>query len=236
MEILRSPRIAGLFFCSVVTGLLVAACGSPDVNPTGTAGLAGTGGGGAGGATGGTGGTGATGATGGSAPLTVDTDKGAVEGALLGSTRAFLGIPYAAPPTGALRWKPPAPHDKWTDALKATKKGPSCTQYGALSQTLDATSGEDCLTINIWTPEKPASQSLPVLLWIHGGGFTLGSGGEAGYDGQSLSQATGMVVATFNYRLGPLGFLAMDALKAEDLNHPSTGDYGLEDQRAALEW
>src|SRR4029079_18541009 len=87
-----------------------------------------------------------------------------------------------------------------------------------------------------WAPERPASQSLPVLVWIHGGAFEMGSGGEADYDGQVLSETAGAVVVTLNYRLGPLGFLALPELESEDPEHPSTGGYGLEDQRAALEW
>jgi para-nitrobenzyl esterase len=170
------------------------------------------------------------------APLVVTTDKGAVEGGLLGTTRAFLGVPFAAPPLGDLRWKPPAPHAPWTDTLKATEKGRACAQMRTLGEGLDASSGEDCLTLNVWTPERPASSSLPVLVWIHGGAFVLGSGSSDDYDGQLLSEATGAVVVTVNYRLGPLGFLALPELKKEDVAHPGAGNYGIEDQRAALEW
>ncbi len=196
---------------TLLLGLLAAGCGSSDPDPAGA-------------------GTTQKG------PLTVQTDKGAVEGSLLGSTRAFLGIPFAAPPTGDLRWKPPAPAEPWTATLKATAKGPSCAQLGALSKTLDTTSSEDCLTVNVWTPEALAPAPRPVLVWIHGGAFVLGSGGEDAYDGQLLSEATGAVVVTLNYRLGPFGFLALPELKSEDAGHPSTGAYGLEDQRAALQW
>lgn len=169
-------------------------------------------------------------------PLTVDTDKGPVAGTLLGGTRAFFGIPYAAPPLGDLRWKPPAPAAAWTEPLKADTKGPSCTQMGPIGGQIVATSSEDCLTVNVWTPEKLAPEGRPVLVWIHGGAFVFGSGGDASYDGQILAEKTGSVVVTLNYRLGPFGYLALTELGAEDAAHPSTGQYGLEDQRAALAW
>ncbi|WP_437617969.1 carboxylesterase/lipase family protein [Sorangium sp. So ce1151] len=219
---------------TILLGLLAAACSSSESAPAGP----GAGGGGTGGAGGG--GAGGSGGSGGSAeeaaPLRIDTDKGPVEGEVVGSTRAFLGIPYAAPPTGALRWKPPAPHEPWTEALKAVEVGPACAQLRVLMPGFEPSSSEDCLTVNVWAPERPASQSLPVLVWIHGGSFTLGSGGEADYDGQVLSETAGAVVVTVNYRLGPLGYLALPELRSEDPDHPSTGGYGIEDQRAALEW
>lgn len=170
------------------------------------------------------------------APLVVTTDKGAVEGALIGSTRAFLGIPFAEPPVDALRWKPPAPHKPWSQTLKATVKGPACAQLSPLSNVFDPSTKEDCLTVNVWTPAQPSAAPPPVLVWIHGGAFVLGSGVDDAYDGQALSEATGAVVVTMNYRLGPFGFLALPELKSEDSSHPSTGGYGLEDQRAALQW
>ncbi|KYF52609.1 carboxylesterase [Sorangium cellulosum] len=159
-----------------------------------------------------------------------------MEGALVGATRTFLGIPFAAPPVGELRWKAPAPHEAWTETLEATALGPACSQSMMLTPGFDPSSSEDCLTVNVWTPERPASASLPVLVWIYGGAFEIGSGGLPEYDGQRLSEATGAVVVTFNYRLGPLGFLALPELKSEDPDRPATGTYGLEDQRAALEW
>ncbi|WP_437678944.1 carboxylesterase/lipase family protein [Sorangium sp. So ce131] len=204
----------------IPAGLLAAACSSGEPDPANTG--SGGGGGGAGG--------------GEPAPLRIETDKGPVEGGLVGATRAFLGIPYAAPPTGALRWRAPAPHEPWTEARKATQAGPPCSQTSLLPPGLNPSSSEDCLTVNVWAPERPASAALPVLVWIHGGNFESGSGGEADYDGRHLSETTGSVVVTLNYRLGPLGFLALPELKSEDPAHPSTGAYGLEDQRAALEW
>lgn len=166
----------------------------------------------------------------------VITDKGPVKGAIAGATRTFFGVPYAAPPVGDLRWKPPQPAKAWSEPLDATKKGPFCPQLSALGSSPMAGTSEDCLSLNVWTPSIAPGSKAPVLFWIHGGGFILGSGAEATYDGQLLSEATGAVVVTINYRLGPLGFLAHGALAAEDAGHPSSGMYGFEDQRAALAW
>ena len=204
---IRSPLFPALLF-----SLAAAACGSGDPDPA------------------------STGGGGDPEPLLVETDKGPVEGTLAGSTRVFLGIPYAAPPVGDLRWKSPAPAAAWTTALKATQLGRPCPQLNPLSGALDSTSDEDCLTLNVWTPSRLSASPAPVLVWVHGGGFVFGSNREPSYDGQVLSEATGAVVVNINYRLGPLGFLAHPALKAEDSGHPSTGGYGLEDQRAALAW
>jgi len=169
------------------------------------------------------------------APLLVRTDRGPVEGLALGATRAFLGIPFAAPPVGNLRWKPPVPHAPWTATRMATEKGPACAQQNPVTQKYDSSSQEDCLTLNVWTPTR-IKGAVPVLLWIHGGAFVLGSGGEDVYDGRALSEASGAIVVTVNYRLGPFGFLALSELKAEDASHPATGAYGLEDQRLAMQW
>lgn len=168
-------------------------------------------------------------------PIDVQTDKGPVTGAFVGASRVFLGIPFAAPPVGDLRWKAPAPHAPWTEPLDARTKGPGCAQLSRLGAMLDSASSEDCLTVNVWAPERIAAPA-PVLVWIYGGGFTSGSNRELAYDGQILSEMTGAVVVNLNYRLGPFGALALPALEAEDPNHPSTGAYGLEDQRAALQW
>lgn len=221
----RWLRAAAIAAGASAIGLVSAACD----------GGGGTGGGGAGGA-GGQGGAGGTGGGSDAAPTVITTDKGVIEGAVIDSTRAFLGIPFAAPPIDDLRWKPPVPHEPWTDTLAATKKGPMCPQFNALSGKLESGSKEDCLYLNVWAPEKPASGALPVLVWIHGGAFVLGSGSDAAYDGKAFSEATGAIVVTINYRLGPLGFLALPELKGEDPGSPGTGNYGLQDQRLALEW
>lgn len=168
-------------------------------------------------------------------PLVVDTDKGKVEGAVIEQSRAFLGIPYAAPPIGDLRWKSPAPHAAWAETFAAKTKGKPCLQGKTIGTGIEPSSAEDCLTLNVWTPDRPTASNLPVLVWIHGGGFTIGSGSDNMYDGRVLSEQTGMVVVTINYRLGPLGFLALPELETENANG-SSGGYGIEDQRAALEW
>jgi para-nitrobenzyl esterase len=198
----------------------------------------GSGGSGGGQDTSGSGGAGGSGSSSGGQPdaTRVTTDKGSVHGAIVGQTREFLGIPYAAPPVGALRWKPPQPAEAWATPLEATTRGPACVQPDSTTGKPVAGTKEDCLTLNVWAPATPPSTPAPVLVWIHGGAFSGGSGGDAVYDGRALSEATGSVVVTVNYRLGPLGFLAHSALAAEDAAHPSAGMYGFEDQRAALAW
>jgi len=181
--------------------------------------------------------TGGTGGAGGApASLSLVTDSGPIEGALLGTSRVFLGVPYAEPPVGSLRWRPPAPKTPWQEPRVSIARGPTCAQGSPLDGAFATGSSEDCLTLNVWTPERPGSAPLPVLVWIHGGGYILGSGGDGAYDGQAFSETTHSVVVTINYRLGPFGFLAMPELKQEDPALPSSGNYGLQDQRAALAW
>ena len=210
-------RAFALFSGVLPLTLLATAC-SPDP--------AGTGGGSS---------TTSTGAGGGGDGTLIVTDKGSVQGSIVGKTRIFLGIPYAAPPVGELRWKTPQPAAAWKDTLVARTRGAYCAQLNALSPTIAGGSQEDCLTINVWAPVD-ADGTTPVMVWIHGGSFIFGSGGEPAYDGRRLSEATGAVIVTINYRLGPFGFLAQDSLAVEDKAHPSTGMYGIEDQRAALQW
>lgn len=221
---LRSP-----FASSALALVLLVGCGSGGSNGTGGSTSTSTDTGSSGGA-----GTGGSGGSGGDASV-VQTDKGAVKGNVYEEARVFFGIPYAAPPVGPLRWKPPQPAAAWSDTRDATTKGAYCPQLSALSNTPMAGTSEDCLTVNVWTP-VPVPDKAPVLVWIHGGGFVGGSGAEATYDGASLAAATGAVVVTMNYRLGPLGWLAHGALAGEDAAHPSSGMYGFEDQRAALAW
>ena len=215
-------RTFALFAGIIPLTVLVAACGS---DPAGT--------GGAGGGT--SSASSSTGAGGGGQGTLIVTDKGSVQGTVVGKTRIFLGIPFAAPPVGDLRWKSPEPAAPWKETLSATSRGAFCAQLNALSPTILGGSQEDCLTLNVWAPEG-ADGTTPVMVWIHGGSFIFGSGGEPSYDGKRLSEATGAIVVTVNYRLGPFGFLAHDSLAVEDKAHPSTGMYGLEDQRAALLW
>lgn len=173
----------------------------------------------------------------------VRLDSGPVTGALEevgdGEVWSFKGIPYAAPPVGDLRWKPPQPVAPWTEPLACTAFGPACPQPGASdSFYLDTLAvgaiDEDCLHLNVWSPAESAEEQLPVMVWIHGGSFETGSGSMALYDGQKLATG-GVVVVSINYRLGPLGFLAHPALSAESAEGVS-GNYGLLDQIAALRW
>ncbi|WP_321845887.1 carboxylesterase/lipase family protein [Paraburkholderia bannensis] len=168
-----------------------------------------------------------------SAPeLQVRTILGSVRG---GGTdvRRFLGIPYAAPPVGELRWRSPQPHAGWLGVREAMHFAPDSYQDADPRLRGDARS-EDCLYLNIWAPARVASETLPVMVWIHGNGYTRGSGSHVTYDGESLA-ARGVVVVTINYRLGLPGFLAHPLLTRES-NHNSSGNYGIQDQIAALKW
>ena len=142
---------------------------------------------------------------------------------------AFKGIPFAAPPVGDLRWRPPEPVVGWEGVRDASGSGAICIQNGGQNVTQD----EDCLFLNVWAPRE-STEPRPVLFWIHGGGYTGGSGSTAIYDGTPLA-ADGAVVVTINYRLNVFGFLAHPALSAES-PHGASGNYGLLDMVAALEW
>jgi len=161
------------------------------------------------------------------------------QGRLAGTSRdgvdAFRAIPYAAPPVGALRWRAPAAAKGWRGVRDASAFGPVCPQPPVdwAGHDLDRQS-EDCLTLNIWTPNLANSARLPVMVWFHGGGYTNGSGSQATYEGTKLGRR-GVVIVTVNYRLGALGFLATPALSVESPLHTS-GNYGLLDQIAALKW
>lgn len=172
------------------------------------------------------------------APPRVTIDSGQLEGQLDSATgiAVFRGIPYAAPPVGPLRWRPPRAVAHWSGVRSAAQLGHNCMQgqpYGDIDPYAAGVS-EDCLYLNVWTPSLGAAASRPVLVWIHGGGFFAGFGGEERHNGARLAQK-GAVVVTLNYRLGPFGFLAHPALAAESPRHAS-GNYGLLDQIAALEW
>jgi para-nitrobenzyl esterase len=161
--------------------------------------------------------------------------QGNLRGVEDGGVRVFKGIPYAAPPTGPLRWRPPAPAPRWQGVRPAEAFRASCPQvpYKQDSAPLETATSEDCLTLNIWTPL--AGKALhPVMVWIHGGGFMNGGAAAAVHDGRALARQ-GVVVVTFNYRLGRLGFFAHPALTAESPDGP-LGNYGLLDQIAALRW
>jgi len=163
--------------------------------------------------------------------LEVATDRGVVVGQAGDRVRAFLGIPYAAAPVGALRWRPPESAAAWRGRRDATRRGPACPQP---DEGFRRDTDEDCLSLNVWIPEN-STGTLPVLFWIHGGAFYQGSGGDDLYDGARLARRARAIVVTINYRLGPLGFLSQRALAAEhgDEVLPAVG---LLDQRAALQW
>jgi para-nitrobenzyl esterase len=156
---------------------------------------------------------------------------GRVRGLIVPGGYVFRGLPYAAPPTGNLRWRPPRPPADWQGVRDATRFAPSSPQ--PQNPALTGPTSEDCLYLNVYTPTlgSNAEGGLPVLVWIHGGRFTLGAGRD--YDGTKLA-ANGIVVVTINHRLGALGFLAHPALASEP-GGPS-GNYGLMDQQAALRW
>lgn len=164
-------------------------------------------------------------------PLTVATDLGPITGTSSAATRVFLGVPYAAPPLGPLRFRPPAEPSAWTAPLDASRLGTPCIQKDGPPR---AASSEDCLKLNVWTVAREG-EKRPVMVWIHGGGFVGGSGGDELYNGARLSSRTGHVVVTLNYRVGPLGFLSHPALAAE-LGREASPSIGLLDQRAALLW
>lgn len=168
----------------------------------------------------------------------IATDWGLVHGKVAGQTYAFLGVPFAAPPTGTLRWQPPVAPTPWLGERPTTAFGPACPQVDDDGHVLG---DEDCLYLNVWTPlTATGSSNLPVLVFIHGGGNVQGSasitrGGGPAYDGQALAEKQSVVVVTLQYRLGALGYLVHPALAAESA-HGSAGNYGLLDQLAALRW
>jgi para-nitrobenzyl esterase len=172
------------------------------------------------------------------APLQVKVETGKLEGKSDGTVNAYLGVPFAAPPVGNLRWKPPAPAAKWKGVRKATGFGSRCVQGAVFSDMIfrDPGISEDCLYLNVWTPAKSAGSKakLPVMVWIYGGGFVAGAASEPRQDGTNLAKE-GVVVVSMNYRLGIFGFFAHPDLIAES-PHKAAGNYGLLDQTAALEW
>lgn len=181
----------------------------------------------------GTGGAVASPASGGANPI-VRIGDGLVRGTTAGIVDEFLGIPYAAPPTGNLRWRPPARPASWEGVRDTTQFGPSCPQPTAKNPYLPpGPISENCLYLNVYTPtlRDSGGEGRPVLVWIHGGGLV--QDGARNYDGSKLA-ADGTVVVTINYRLGALGFLAHPALDSRPGG--AAGNYGLMDQQAALRW
>jgi para-nitrobenzyl esterase len=166
-----------------------------------------------------------------------DTESGPVQGTAENGVAAFRGIPYAASPVGDQRFAPPEALPPWPGPRDATRSGPSVPQgpsrlEAVMGARVPDSNEDGCLTLNVWTSRLaaagPASQSRPVLVWFHGGGFTSGSGGWDWYDGQNLAAAGDIVVVTANYRLGPFGYLYLPELGIENL--------GLQDQAAVLAW
>lgn len=166
------------------------------------------------------------------------TANGVLEGVVSadGRVRTFKGIPYAAPPVGPLRWKPPQPVTPWTGVRKAVDYGPRCMQTNVFSdmQFHDDGPSEDCLYLNLWMPEVHSKALLPVMVWIYGGGFRAGSTSEERQDGGNLSKK-GVLVVSMNYRLGIFGFFSLPEM-AKESGHNASGNYGLMDQVAALRW
>ncbi|GAB3433278.1 carboxylesterase/lipase family protein [Flindersiella endophytica] len=165
------------------------------------------------------------------ADAVVSTDAGVVRGTLTAEARLFQGIPYAAPPVGRLRWASPQRAASWRGIRDATKPGNRCAQAEGLID--EASTTEDCLYLNVTTPRDSRAHKLPVMVWIHGNGFINGAGSL--YDAQQLANSGQVVVVSPNYRLGIFGFLAHPALNHGGARQLS-GNFGLEDQQAALRW
>ena len=169
-------------------------------------------------------------------PPVANTDAGAVRGTAANGVTSFKGIPYAAPPVGPLRWHAPMPVARWGAPRDATGYGNDCMQARFAGDIANTTlpMSENCLFLNVWTPRPTPGAKLAVMVYIHGGGFTGGTGSSAILDGSRLA-ARGVVVVTLNYRLGRLGFFAHPALTRE-AGAGATGNWGLMDQIAALKW
>jgi para-nitrobenzyl esterase len=167
----------------------------------------------------------------------VAVSTGSLQGVIQDDVHVFKGVPYAAPPVGALRWREPTDPAAWKGIREARNYGPACPQNSAGQDAIPVGSlkrqSEDCLSLNIWSPAKSSAAKLPVMVWLHGGWFSRGSGLQ--YPGLTLAKRENVLVVTINYRLGPFGFLALPALTRES-GHSSSGNYGLLDQIAALHW
>ncbi|MGD1170403.1 carboxylesterase/lipase family protein [Mycobacterium seoulense] len=169
--------------------------------------------------------------------LVVDTAYGPVRGADLGHVRAWKGVRYAAPPVGALRFRAPQPPERWTRVADATRYGPACPQpvFPNMPLDLGAPQGEDCLRINVWASSgtQPGDRK-PVMVWLHGGAYVLGSGSQALYDGRRLVSGGDVVLVTVNYRVGALGFMDLSSFTTSRRRFDS--NVGLRDVLAALDW
>ena len=171
-------------------------------------------------------------------------ETGAVRGVACGwpSITAFYGIPYAAPPVGELRWRPPQPPAAWSGVRDCARPGAKCPQLGVGKGSfyekefypVEEPMDEDCLYLNVWTPARSPDEKLPVLFWVHGGAFMTGYGHSAHFDGEHFARQ-GVIVVTINYRINIFGWMVHRELIAESKHH-SSGNYGLLDQLFALEW
>ena len=168
---------------------------------------------------------------------TAATQAGRVEGVVSGKVVSFKGIPFAAPPTGNLRWRDPRPVAPWKGIRKADTYGPNCMQApappGIIGQSKPRPISEDCLYLNVWTPKAEKGAGLPVMVWIYGGAYVIGSGALDNTDGAALA-SKGAVVVSFNYRLRQFGFFSHPSLGK--VNTSTTANFGLMDQIAALRW
>jgi len=166
---------------------------------------------------------------------TARVSGGQVEGTAANGVASFKGIAFAAAPVGDLRWKKPQPVVAWSGVKKANTYAPACMQDPNMLKFIGAPDGasEDCLYLNVWTPAKAASERLPVMVWIYGGGFAAGAASSATYDGTRLAEK-GVVLVSVAYRVGPFGFLAHPDLSRE--SGKGSGNYGLQDMIAGLEW
>lgn len=170
-------------------------------------------------------------------PVTVTIDTGALAGQQGDRVTSFKGIPYAQPPVGPLRWRAPQPPEGWNGVRQATTFGADCAQhpFGGDAAPLGVTPAEDCLYVNVWRPAAVSKKPLPVMVWMHGGGFVNGGSSPAMYDGSGFARR-GVVLVSLNYRLGRFGFFAHPALRAEAGPRDMLGNYGYMDQLAALRW
>ena len=173
----------------------------------------------------------------------ITLSDGIVMGEVDGATRRFLGIPFAAPPTGERRWLPPEPPEPWDTPLEASEFSAACPQLGS-TESPEPSENEDCLYLNVWAPEPAPSGSLPVMIWFHGGSNVTGSTGDdipflqpptLFYNGRGLVEEANVVVVTANYRLGVMGFFAHEAVSAESADAVS-GNQGILDQRMVMQW
>jgi len=163
---------------------------------------------------------------------TVTIDSGKLAGKEADGMMAFLGIPYAAPPIGELRWRAPQPVKAWRDTRQATEFGTVCRQT---AEWVKMPQSEDCLTLNVWAPAKKAAKPYPVIVWIHGGALTSGHGSEWGPEGGKSVVRKGVIFVSINYRVGIFGFFAHPELSADAPDHTG-GNQGFRDQIAALQW